>query len=363
MNYVGWIESDGNQWIDMEVEATQDIGFEVDFLTKSAVATSGFGMILGCMKSASNRYGVGTYPDKTGGGLFYGSAVYDPAITSGERMTISLLNGVLTTPAGTTNVSATTFSAGVSIALFGRKKSDGTVDELSKTRAFSCRVYENGTLIRDCWPCCDPDGVACMYDRVQKKYRYNQGSGAFGTPEAEPDSGVEVGTTWVYTSNTTFTVPADGKYQVELHGGGGGGAGVFDGNAGIWYCAGGGGSGHLLELTLTKDESYAITVGAGGSKGTAYSAGAAGSSGGRTTFGNQAVNGGGGGAVDMYFGRTPGGASGNIATDGSTGTGYAAGGKGNKNNTAQTYGDGGASNTDGGINGQPGTVIITYLGA
>lgn len=188
VNYVEWLESTGTQWIDLEVDATQDIGFEVDFLTKSAVATSGFGMILGCMNSGSNRYGVGTYPDKTGGGLFYGSAIYDPAITSGERMTISLLNGVLTTPAGTTNVSATTFSTGVSIALFGRKKSDGTVDELSKTRVFSCRVYENGTLIRDCWPCYDPDGVACMYDRVQKKYRYNQGSGEF---TAAGGSGVE----------------------------------------------------------------------------------------------------------------------------------------------------------------------------
>ena len=36
-----------------------------------------------------------------------------------------------------------------------------------------------------------------------------------------------VGTTWLYENNGTFEVPADGIYQVEMHGGGGGGGGSY----------------------------------------------------------------------------------------------------------------------------------------
>jgi hypothetical protein len=40
-------------------------------------------------------------------------------------------------------------------------------------------MKDNGVLVRDMWPCYDPDGVACLYDKVEKKYYYNAGSGAF----------------------------------------------------------------------------------------------------------------------------------------------------------------------------------------
>ena len=46
-------------------------------------------------------------------------------------------------------------------------------------KIYYCQIYDNGTLVRDFWPCYDPDGVACLYDKVEKKYYYNAGTGAF----------------------------------------------------------------------------------------------------------------------------------------------------------------------------------------
>lgn len=166
---------------------------------------------------------------------------------------------------------------------------------------------------------------------------------------------VPVGTTWLFEGNDTFTVPVDGNYQIELHGGGGGSA-CF-----IQASAGGGGSGELIELALSKGDKWDITIGAGGAKTSDGSAG----TGGTTYFGSFAQPGGGGGRVDGYNSLAyAGSAVGSLATSGSAApyNSNSSGGQGNKNNVAQTYGDGGAVAGGKTQNGQPGAVIITYLG-
>lgn len=40
----------------------------------------------------------------------------------------------------------------------------------------------NDALVRDYAPALDPDGVACLYDKVSEKYVYNAGTGSFTTP-------------------------------------------------------------------------------------------------------------------------------------------------------------------------------------
>lgn len=57
---------------------------------------------------------------------------------------------------------------------------DGEIDERRPMGKLSyCRVYDNGTLVRDYIPCLDDASVACLYDRVNKQYVYNAGSGSF----------------------------------------------------------------------------------------------------------------------------------------------------------------------------------------
>jgi hypothetical protein len=192
-------------------------------------------------------------------------------------------------------------------------------------------------------------------------------------PVSVPD--VPAGTIWKFTSNGTFEVPATGTYQVELHGGGGGGGGcIRTSGYAYFYGGGGGGSGELYTLELVRNDEYAISIGAGGNRGTNLSSAAGpeqgagnGSKGGQSSFGSITVAGGKGGTGSYcdyngyYFGGTGGAASGSLATAGNNGgqsSSSGTGGYGNKNNTAQTYGNGGKQQS----NGQPGAVIITYLG-
>ena len=55
-------------------------------------------------------------------------------------------------------------------------------------RIFLCKIYDNDTLIRDMIPVLDPSGTPCMYDKVEGKFYYNQGTGQF---IAGPEIGAE----------------------------------------------------------------------------------------------------------------------------------------------------------------------------
>ena len=166
---------------------------------------------------------------------------------------------------------------------------------------------------------------------------------------AVPSLAPPVGTTWLYEEDGTFDVPATGNYEIELHGGGAGGAVAPN------YWCGGGGSGQLQEVYLQKGEVVPITIGSGSSGPSSYT----GLAGNPSQFGEYVQVDGGGRAGQAYGGG--GAASGNIATNGtstysSSSVNDSLGGLGNKNKPDQLYGNG-AYNS-----GQPGACIITFLG-
>lgn len=196
-----------------------------------------------------------------------------------------------------------------------------------------------------------------------------------------PYYGPPVGTTWLYEDNGTFIVPADGIYQVEMHGGGGGG-----GFGGVTYDStwaatvyqgggGGGGSGEIITTSLIKNTSYEIKIGGGGTGATNSTAETAATDGGTTSFGDYSIGGGKAGITSTRTNTSGGSASGSLATSGKNGEYQmyiaigGAGGYGNKNNTTQTYGNGGKGGEGGsgtveqwGASGNPGAVIITFMG-
>lgn len=44
---------------------------------------------------------------------------------------------------------------------------------------YSCQIYDNGTLIRDYIPMLDSNNIPCLYDKINDKCYYNQGTGSF----------------------------------------------------------------------------------------------------------------------------------------------------------------------------------------
>lgn len=51
--------------------------------------------------------------------------------------------------------------------------------EFSKVRIYYLKLYDEGELARDFIPILDGDNKPCLYDKVEKKYYYNQGTGEF----------------------------------------------------------------------------------------------------------------------------------------------------------------------------------------
>ena len=65
-----------------------------------------------------------------------------------------------------------------SIYLFARNN-NGSADRYSSIRMYSFQIYDNNNLVCDFIPVLDKDGVPCLYDKVEDKFYYNEGSGEF----------------------------------------------------------------------------------------------------------------------------------------------------------------------------------------
>ena len=96
---------------------------------------------------------------------------------SGRKL-FTLDSSAFKVDASSVAVSGGSFTSTYNLHLFGLHESN-TTNYLASMRLYSCQIYEGSTLVRDFWPCYDSDGVLCLYDKVEKKYYYNQGTGEF----------------------------------------------------------------------------------------------------------------------------------------------------------------------------------------
>ncbi|MEK9567209.1 MAG: autotransporter-associated beta strand repeat-containing protein, partial [Flavobacteriaceae bacterium] len=161
-------------------------------------------------------------------------------------------------------------------------------------------------------------------------YLYN------GSSATANSSGTAVGNGSISLSGSTYTwTKPNSLSSTKLLVVGGGGGGGFDG-------AGGGGAGGLIynaSYSLSND-SYSITVGAGGSRST--SVGGQASNGGNSTFGDQTAIGGGGGGSKQAHGRSGGSGGGYGHNRSSPSPGSGTSGQGNRGGSSGYNGYGGS---------------------
>lgn len=74
-----------------------------------------------------------------------------------------------------------TFASPVNLCLFACNN-NGTLT-YGSVSIYSCRIYDNGTLVRDFVPCKNANGVAGLYDLVNNVFYTNAGSGTFTAGE------------------------------------------------------------------------------------------------------------------------------------------------------------------------------------
>lgn len=104
--------------------------------------------------------------------------------------------------------SASTFTASCNLFLFARNNGSGAINDAGGTvKIYSCQIYDNGTLIRDFVPCKDKNGTPSMFDKVNKVFYYNKGSGSFETGSVKKVVPVDYYNRWTQTGSPNNSAP------------------------------------------------------------------------------------------------------------------------------------------------------------
>lgn len=194
---VEYIESTGTQYIDTGFKPNQNTRIVIDIdVTASSVASSLFGAR---NSYQNNGFALHTGSSNAGYQIDYATNTNKvTTITSSGRHKIDFNGNILTVDDTVINTySEAAFQCNYTALIFSVHSGDTLMHENYPTKAklYSCRIYDNNTLVRDFVPCVNDSGVGCLYDKVNQVCYYKNGTGDFivGSAKRElPDGFTQV---------------------------------------------------------------------------------------------------------------------------------------------------------------------------
>ena len=96
----------------------------------------------------------------------------------------------LNTSASTYTSAAATFQCAYTMYLFTLNQAGSAHASMASIKLYSCRIYDNGTLIRDFIPAKNTSGTVGLYDVVNGSFYTNAGSGTFSGGYEVASSGI-----------------------------------------------------------------------------------------------------------------------------------------------------------------------------
>ena len=180
VNYVEYIESSGTQYIDTGFKPNSNTRIVIDLDIESKTNQQA---LFGARTAyKSNWFALYTYPSVSGYEDGYANQATTPTATYTGRVLIDKnKNATSVNGAQISSFTSASFTAQYTLYLLSLNNAgtDFTVSCPTYAKLYSCQIYDNGTLVRDFRPALDPDGVACLYEKVSKTYYYNKGTGTF----------------------------------------------------------------------------------------------------------------------------------------------------------------------------------------
>lgn len=177
-----YIESTGTQYIDTLVLSKSTLKVILDASIKSIIRGKG-NAIFGVNNVAGGSFAYQINGDtnmlRCDFDKIYGSSYTSYKVTENTRHLWKKdknVNYVDNTIIYTNNSSK--FQTQLSMYLFGKNNTTSDFG-LSKLKVFNCKIYDSDILVRNFIPVLDKDGVPCLYDKVEDKFYYNEGSGEF----------------------------------------------------------------------------------------------------------------------------------------------------------------------------------------
>lgn len=169
---LNYIRSDGKAYINTGVKPTNNTKIEVKVSADS-------GNFYAAMISTGGRFGLYVGADKTLD-IAFGASGYISDIITGITFpaVITMANGVVTVGSQSATFSEqASFVTDQTLPLFG-VNNKGTFSATGGD-GYPCKIYENGVLIRDYVPCINANSEYGLYDKVDKLFYGNAGSGSF----------------------------------------------------------------------------------------------------------------------------------------------------------------------------------------
>lgn len=180
-SWLDYIQSSGTQCINTGFTPAQNTRIIMDFEHTGANTDTDVRTLFGARTAtASNVFGMwisasSLYPH-------YGNVGYDANgyinITDKGRIKYDLNGNIATVDNNTITCTSATFNSGNSLYLLAMNQA-GTIDSRRASgRLYSCKIYDNGTLVRDYVPC-NYGGSIGLWDKVNSAFYANAGSGTF----------------------------------------------------------------------------------------------------------------------------------------------------------------------------------------
>lgn len=186
---VEYLQSSGTQYLDLGIKGNGTTKAEIKYRYNTATSASGSGRVFGSRTSSTNNaFAVGTSSGvvaSTGNKAFWCYdaqdfyVINDVTFPIDEWQTIVFsatehtLNGV----SYGDDYTVSTFETPQNLKLFGFDN-NGTVG-VGYVDVEYCKLWDNGTLVRNLIPCKNSSNVLGMYDTVNDVFYENEGSGTF----------------------------------------------------------------------------------------------------------------------------------------------------------------------------------------
>ena len=180
-----YIESSGTQYINTGFYPSNTSSCEVT-LSCTSVSDSANG----CFGAAGSAYNVDAfefYYNGTVCNIGFGDTPkrYTSTVIVGDILTVKIEQSQAQVIKNnstfyTVTPATETFSCPATFILCALNRA-GTVQYYSSTRIYRCKIWDNGTLVRDLIPCKNSSSVAGMYDLANNTFYSNAGTGSFIT--------------------------------------------------------------------------------------------------------------------------------------------------------------------------------------
>ena len=196
---IEYIQSTGTQWIDTGFNVTPNTRLTMSMAPTSNTKQDWY---FGCYDSSglnfnmyfnNSSYYAFSYQDDSSNTVSTSKSGTTSTINvdfNGKAKTFTLSGGV----SYSHSLSSYTATKGCKNNLYlfaGNGYGSATAYGSCKMKLYSCKIYNDGVLVRNFIPVKDENNVACLFDSVSSNFFYNAGTGTF---TAGPETGIAIQT-------------------------------------------------------------------------------------------------------------------------------------------------------------------------